>query len=600
MPTVAGKHVDKNPAFEALHPRDRSGRDRGQFVDVPGSMAGLGGSWDAERGVWLIPSDRREDVDEWLKGIGFDAIPVPAGMRPINDEDRKKTWGPSTKIPPGWTDVMVTDDPNASVQVRGRDSQGRIQTIRSRAAIEESSYAKFVRVKALDEKMPAVDQRLSSDAMSSDTAAAMMLVRKMGLRPGSTKDTKALKQAYGASTLERRHVHVSGDRVRLQFVGKKGVNIDLEMEDADLARVLKRRMRGKAGNERLFSTNGDRMNRWVRETTGGDFTVKDFRTHVATSTAASMVSDFESPKTPAQRRAMELHVGGAVSKMLGNSRKQALESYIDPGVFDMQEGDELEVPGVEGRRLLEEAYGNGMVEGRELTGGNMNLSIKRVTLSDGTEAILKKPADGGEHRREIASSVAANALGFSTYTVDVGDGQFISTFIQGQPGSLALSSYGSVADEPVEAIARRPGGREMGVLDFLVRNRDRHDLNWMVTPEDEVVPIDHGLTFWGTEGADRDIPRGPFAQYWLGLSQKPTGRPARGRLEEDRSSVNGPRVKLDPKVSKEWLRELRERLLKAKSEYSSEEWDGMMKRLQMLEDAAPESIPGELPMRPIR
>lgn len=607
MPSVAGKFVAKNPAFEALHPRDRSGKDRGQFVDVPSLMNGLGGLWDEVRGAWMVPSDRREDVDTWLDEVGFVGIDVPAGMRPIRDEDRLKKYGVGTKIPPGWTDVMVTDDPDAPVQVRGRDNQGRIQTIRSKAAIEEADYAKFVRVKALDEKMPEVDTKLTAEAMSSDTAAAMMLIRKMGLRPGSTKDTRAQEQAYGASTLLRRHVQVSGDIVKLEFTGKKAVKIKLELEDPELARVLKRRLRGKGGDERIFDTNGDRMNRWVRDATGGEFKVKDFRTHMATATAAAIVADMEAPKTPAARRAQELHVGDAVSKLLGNSRKQALTSYIDPTVFpSLEPKDKLDVPGAEGRKLMKAAFDGGMIEGKELTGGQMNLSIKRVTLSDGTEAVLKRPADMGEHRREIVSGTVANALGFPLHTVDVGDGSFITTFSNGRTGIDYLVDTGMNAFETDGQVQRRLdaaagllGGREIGVLDWLVRNRDRHSGNWIVSPAGEVAPIDHGLTFFTPDGADRDVPRSPFSVHWLGLTQKPTPRPARGRDHADAANVTGPKVKLNPKVSKKWLRELRQRMQKARAEYTDDEWDGMMIRLQMLEDAAPDTIPNEAPMRPM-
>ncbi len=73
--------VAKDLSFEALHPRDRKGRDRGQFVDVPGSMELLGGKYDADRGVWLVPSDRRAEFDRWLDDIGYDSLFVRSSSR---------------------------------------------------------------------------------------------------------------------------------------------------------------------------------------------------------------------------------------------------------------------------------------------------------------------------------------------------------------------------------------------------------------------------------------------------------------------------------------------------------------------------------------
>jgi hypothetical protein len=109
--------------------------------------------------------------------------------------------------------------------------------------------------------------------------------------------------------------------------------------------------------------------------------------------------------------------------------------------------------------------------------------------------------------------------------------------------------------------------------------------------------IDHGLSFFDEKGADRDVPMGPLAYHWIGLKQKPTPRPARGgRNEEAAGRTKGGPVKMEPKVSKAYVAELRKRLEGSRAEFSDKEWPGLMVRLQMLEDAAPDKIDGELPM----
>jgi hypothetical protein len=136
------------------------------------------------------------------------------------------------------------------------------------------------------------------------------------------------------------------------------------------------------------------------------------------------------------------------------------------------------------------------------------------------------------------------------------------------------------------------------VLDFLIRNRDRHDGNWVVGDDGRVIPIDHGLTFFTKDGADRDVPRSPFAKHWLGLEQKPSPYPARGKSHEDGALVKGARVRLEPKVSKGYLAEVRASLSGARDQMTDEEWGGLDMRLRMLEAAAPDSIPGEDPFTP--
>jgi hypothetical protein len=179
--------------------------------------------------------------------------------------------------------------------------------------------------------------------------------------------------------------------------------------------------------------------------------------------------------------------------------------------------------------------------------------------------------------------VVANALGIDdVHAVDVGDGQVLATLVPGQPGALA-------GGDPLTM----PGAKEIGILDFLVRNRDRHELNWLSDGE-RIRPIDHGLTFWGAEGSDRDVPFSPFSEYWLGLTQKRTPRPAAGRSNTDARAVKGPKVKVQPKVSKQYLAKVRSQLELARSEFSDDEWAGLDARLRILESAAPETIPGEV------
>jgi DNA topoisomerase-1 len=616
MPEVAGRFVPKDPAFEALHPRDRSGRDRGEFIDVPGIMAALGAVFDEGSGGWVVPNDRASELQQHAAEWGFRVVTVPDGMRPATPDDMAARWGRKQKIPPGWTDVMVAVDPGAPVQVKGRDAQGRPQTIRSLNATQAASAKKFARIKLLSERLPAVDARLKEDALGDDTAAAMMLVRKMGLRPGSTKDTKARAQAYGASTLRRRHVQVTGDTVRLRFVGKEGVELDLTHTDPDLARVLRKRLAGRTGDEPIFpDTNANLMNRWVKDVAGDSFTVKDFRTHLGTGLAKKLVDEAPPPMTAKDHRALELRVGSQVSAVLGNTRKQALESYIDPAVFGEPPGTPStgpEPPGSHGRAGLKAAFEAGFDEGDELTGGAMNLSIRRVTLSDGSQAILKQPATAGEHRREIVSSMVGNALGFQLYTEDVGDGRFVSSFVEGRPGAAhidgellqirgidddALAAHQGRYVQLLDEAARRPGGREIGVMDWLIRNRDRHDGNWLVTSDGGVAPIDHGLTVFDPEGADRDIPLSPFAHRWLGIDQKPTPRPARGvPSNEVAARTKTPRVRLEPRVSKAYVDGVRKRLERGRAEYSDKEWAGIMARLDLLYAAAPDTIDGEAPL----
>lgn len=150
------------------------------------------------------------------------------------------------KVPPAWHGVRYARDPNAALQVVGRDSKGREQRIYSARFRETQSAVKFIRIKALEAKFDDIAVQnmrnmRSNDSRIAESAACHNLIMRMGLRPGSDAETYAVERAYGATTLEGRHVIIDGDWTRLAFVGKKGVRIDLLVEDAGLARVLRER-----------------------------------------------------------------------------------------------------------------------------------------------------------------------------------------------------------------------------------------------------------------------------------------------------------------------------------------------------------------------
>jgi DNA topoisomerase-1 len=156
----------------------------------------------------------------------------------------------------------------------------------------------------------------------------------MGIRPGSDTDTKAKVKAYGASTLEGRHVVEEDGQVYLRFTGKKGVAINLAVSNPDIARDLADRASRAGAGGRLFpAVAGDSLLEYTHTLNGGGFKTKDFRTLLATRSAMKQVEQAEPPKTEKDYKKRVLEVAKAVSARLGNTPTVALQSYINPAVF---------------------------------------------------------------------------------------------------------------------------------------------------------------------------------------------------------------------------------------------------------------------------
>jgi uncharacterized protein len=244
----------------------------------------------------------------------------------------------SLKLPPAWTDVRISSNPDADLLATGRDAKGREQRVYAARFAESQQAAKFARIKALDRRIGSVTRRneanlRSRDPATRELAACQELIMKMGLRPGSERETGAAETAYGATTLEGRHVVARGKETRLVFTGKKGVKLDLPVTDPALATELRNRAAKAGRSGRLFGdVSDDRLRRYVK-TLGGDFKVKDFRTYLGTTEAARLVAVEPPPTSMAAYKRAVLNVAKTVAARLGNTPSIALKAYISPFVF---------------------------------------------------------------------------------------------------------------------------------------------------------------------------------------------------------------------------------------------------------------------------
>ena len=75
------------------------------------------------------------------------------------------------------------------------------------------------------------------------------------------------------------------------------------------------------------------VNDYLRDAADGDFTAKDFRTWVATVTAAAALGRLEPPESERAEQATVREVVAAVAEDLGNTPAVARASYIHPGVL---------------------------------------------------------------------------------------------------------------------------------------------------------------------------------------------------------------------------------------------------------------------------
>lgn len=258
-------------------------------------------------------------------------------------------------VPPAWTDVEIAASPRAKVQARGVDAAGRTQTIYHPAFRRRREREKFERMERFAARIPVLRARVDRDlrrrALGRErVVAGVVRMIDLGLiRVGNAEYTRR-NGSYGATTLLKRHVSVTGTTVVLDFVGKSGERQHRCIRDARLARLVGRLM--TLPGEQLFQcADGDgvqavgsqHVNAYLQRHAGAEFSAKDFRTWGATRIAAEALMGVPATelRDPAARAAALRRIVRDVSGELGNTPAVTRASYIDPRVLRAVEDPEL-------------------------------------------------------------------------------------------------------------------------------------------------------------------------------------------------------------------------------------------------------------------
>lgn len=267
-----------------------------------------------------------------------------AGRFILSVEGKKTPPHLNIRIPPAWTNVRIDPDPNATVIATGIDLAGRKQRLYSVDHVKNAKGSKFERVRALLTEWEDIRTQIETDLNDiltppgiREAALVAYLIYETGIRPGSTQDTKATVQAYGATTLQLKHVKPCVRGVMLKFVGKKGVPQSILVTNPYIVRVCKHRKReNPAWSAPLFPRISlASLRAYFKNLGSGQYTPKDFRTACGTKLAIELLgSRVRIPATKSGKRKLVNGVLDKVASKLGNTRAISKSAYVDPEVLE--------------------------------------------------------------------------------------------------------------------------------------------------------------------------------------------------------------------------------------------------------------------------
>jgi DNA topoisomerase IB len=287
-------------------------------------------------------------------GRGFRYL-SPAGRRVTDPATLRRIK--SLVIPPAWTGVWICPDPTGHIQAVGMDAAGRRQYRYHdswRAERDQRKYDHMLEFgRALPRIRDAIDAGLAGRGLTRERvlSAALRLVDLGFFRAGG-EEYEAQHGTFGLATIRREHVACGRDELTFEYQAKGGIRREQAVADERVCAVVRGLKKRRWGGPELLAYRASggghdvtaaELNEYLREISGAEFTIKDFRTWNATVLAAvGLAVSTHADSDPARQRAVA-RVTREVAGYLGNTPAVARTSYIDPRVVERYEaGDTID------------------------------------------------------------------------------------------------------------------------------------------------------------------------------------------------------------------------------------------------------------------
>jgi DNA topoisomerase-1 len=258
-------------------------------------------------------------------------------------------------IPPAWQEIWICYNPHGHIQATGIDVRGRKQYRYHRLWNKIRSETKFHRLYEFGKALPTLRRKLEKDISIRDLcerkvlAAVILLMERTYIRIGNYGYEK-MNGSYGLTTLKDKHVAINSGEMKFSFKGKKGVFHDISLKNKKLAKVVKEcrdipgkelfQYYGQDGTRR--SIDSGRVNEYIKEASGMDFSAKDFRLWAGSLNILRSFKSMGQALTQTMCKQNVLMALDSVSRKLGNTRTVCRKYYVHPGLIRLYEENNLE------------------------------------------------------------------------------------------------------------------------------------------------------------------------------------------------------------------------------------------------------------------
>ena len=232
-------------------------------------------------------------------------------------------------IPPAWRDVWISPRPKAKLQATGVDRAGRRQYLYHPEFRARQEQEKFDRLVLFAERLPtlrkAMTKHIEGEPLEPEWTCALA-IRLINLGWFRSRDRAV--RAHDEDVRDHDAPQEPRLRPRKQDHRSLSGKAQGQSSDRDRRRDPRRGDEGAAraarwtrlfryaGEDALVSLTGARLNEYIGEHLGEEFTAKDFRTWGGTLLAAIALAEHGQPETEAESKRVVAGVMRAVGERL--------------------------------------------------------------------------------------------------------------------------------------------------------------------------------------------------------------------------------------------------------------------------------------------
>lgn len=261
----------------------------------------------------------------------------------------------SLVIPPMWNSVKISELENGHLQAVGRDSKGRKQYRYHEKWKAIRNKTKFIKMIDFGKSLPTIRKKVAKDlrqdtwVKSKALALVLTLLEETHIRIGNTQYAKKNK-TYGITTLRTKHFIKQNNKIRFEFVGKRGKEHKITLRNKKLIKLVNQCQEIPGWKLfQYFDDDGNKqeidsslVNEHIHNISGELFTAKDFRTWSASLICFNTLMDFGIEQESKQNKKNILSALDIASKELGNTRNVSRKYYVHPHILKTYENSSIE------------------------------------------------------------------------------------------------------------------------------------------------------------------------------------------------------------------------------------------------------------------